>query len=160
MIGEHFQIVYNFKNLALFIFLISISGCQLFTGEIKARESEGKFTISSMNSAQQVYFLKNNKLAKKLDIQSEINNYDFKIFPQPDKTKGIMHIAQAKHKDIKSYLGLVYVIRLNGNDFTITQVCETETRTPLTSTPEMPKLVENATKSEDIKCPSGFKALT
>ncbi|AFY58798.1 hypothetical protein Riv7116_6468 [Rivularia sp. PCC 7116] len=147
------------KTIILLLFLAGISGCKLFTGEIKSREYEGRFSIDSMNSAQQVYFLENNKFTTQLDIQTEIQNYDLKIVPQPLETKSIMHIAQAKRKDIKSYLGLVYSVKIDGVDLTIAQVCETATNAPLTSTPEMPKLAESATKSEDIKCPSGFQSL-
>ncbi|BAY87041.1 hypothetical protein NIES267_65520 [Calothrix parasitica NIES-267] len=71
-----------------------------------------------------------------------------------------MHIAQAKREDIKSYLGLVYAIKVDGVYLTISQVCESEANGSLNSTPEMPKLAENITKSKDIKCPSGFESLT
>ena len=151
--------VYKFKIFAFLLFLTGISGCKLFTGEIKARESEGRLSIGSMNRAQQRYFLENEKFTTELDMQSKVENYDLKIVPLTDTDKAIMHIAQAKREDIKNYLGLVYAIKVNGAALTISQVCEAENNTPLTSTPEIPKLIENAT-SEDIKCPSGFKSLT
>ena len=159
MTQQNYQTAYKFKIIALLIFLTGLSGCKLATGELKARESEGRFTINSMNSAQQAYFLENNKFTTQLDIQSEITNYDLKIVPQSDTTKSIMHIAQAKREDIKSYLGLVYAIKVDGVDLTISQVCESETNGSLNSTPEIPKLAENITKSEDIKCPSGFESI-
>ena len=163
MIGENLKTAYKFKNqlknILLLILLINISGCKLFTGEIKARESEGRLSIGSMNRAQQRYFLENEKFTTELDMQSKVENYDLKIVPLTDTDKAIMHIAQAKREDIKNYLGLVYAIKVNGAALTISQVCEAENNTPLTSTPEIPKLIENAT-SEDIKCPSGFKSLT
>ncbi|BAY87042.1 hypothetical protein NIES267_65530 [Calothrix parasitica NIES-267] len=41
------------SNIIVFLlFFTAISGCKLATGELKARESEGRFTINSMNSAQ------------------------------------------------------------------------------------------------------------
>ena len=149
---------YQLKVIYFLILLTSIPGCKLATGELKTREFEGRLSINSMNSAQQAYFLENDKFTTELEMQSKVENYDLKIVPLSDTDKGIMHIAQAKREDIKNYLGLVYAIKVNGADLTISQVCEAETNIPLTSTPEVPQLIENAT-SEDIKCPSGFKSL-
>ena len=139
--------------------MTNIPGCKLATGELKTREFEGRFIINSMNSAQQAYFLENDKFTTELDMQSKVENYDLKIVLLTDTDKSIIHIAQAKREDIKSYLGLVYAIKVDSAELTIAKVCEAEINIPLTSPPEIPQLTENAT-SEDIKCPSGFKSLT
>ena len=153
--------VYKFKIFAFLLFLTGISGCKLFTGEIKARESEGRFSIGSMNRAQEAYYLENEKFTTELSPQSEIQNYDFAIVPMSNTTEGIMHIAQAKREDIKSYLGLVYAVKVDESDskITIAQVCESKTNVSLTSIPEILNLHKDIKKSEDIKCPSGFESL-
>lgn len=169
-----YRITYKIEIFFLFISFLGVSGCRLFTGEVKSRESTGKYPILSMNRAQIAYFKDKKELATTIDelltvnTETDINltksqfnsdNYVFKIASQSNKYKSVMHIAQPKLQYIKSYLGLVYVIDINGDNYTFSQVCEAE-KSGLTSIPEMPKLPKAATKSEDIKCPSGFKSLT
>lgn len=166
--------VYKLKIIAFFIFLISISGCRLFTGEVQSREIAGKYAILSMNRAQIAYFKEKKEFATTIDelltiktetdinlIKSQLNSnsYVFKVALQPSENKSVMHIAQPKLKYIRSHLGLVYVIDINGDDYTITLVCKAENSGFLNSIPTMPKLPINARKSEDIQCPSGFKTL-
>ena len=49
-----FNEVYKLNIISLILFLTCISECKLFTGEVKARESEGKSNIFSMNHTQLV----------------------------------------------------------------------------------------------------------
>ena len=161
-----FNEVYKLNIISLILFLTCISECKLFTGEVKARESEGKSNIFSMNHTQLVYFSNKNEFTTKFTqlksaIEPETENYIFKIIPQPDNTRSIMHIAQAKSKNIKSYIGLVYAIKRNGDDYTdaIGQLCEAQTPQSLSVTPEIPRLAEDVFESKDIKCPSGFQSL-
>ncbi|MEL6458601.1 MAG: type IV pilin-like G/H family protein [Cyanobacteria bacterium J06621_15] len=156
-----FKRVYELKIFTFLLFFTGISGCKLATGELKARESEGRLRIGSMNRAQQAYFLENNEFTTQLDIQPDRQNYDSEIIPQSDKTEGVMHVAQAKREDIKSYLGLVYAVKVEGSDYkiTIAQVCESQANGSLSSIPEIQNLDKNLTKSEEIKCPSGFQSL-
>ena len=68
---------------------------------------------SYFRQAVLVYFSNKNEFTTKFTqlksaIEPETENYIFKIIPQPDNTRSIMHIAQAKSKNIKSYIGLVY----------------------------------------------------
>ena len=161
-----FNEVYKLNIISLILFLTCISECKLFTGEVKARESEGKSNIFSMNHTQLVYFSNKNEFTTKftqlkLAIEPETENYFFRIIPQTDNNKGIMHIAQAKSKQMKSYIGLVYAIKKNEDDYTnaIGQLCEAQTSQSLSAIPQMPSLAEDVFKSEDIKCPSGFQSL-
>lgn len=128
----------------------------------KARQSEGKTYTGAMNRAHQAYFLENNKFATnikelQLGIKSETENYAYKVVPQSNQTKSVMNIAQAKRKGLKSYVGLVYLTKINGDGTTIAKLCETSEF--LSKPPKMPSLNQNASKSTDIKCPSGFKSL-
>ena len=153
-------------TVALIFLIANISGCKLLTGQLEARESQGRSNIFSMNHAQLVYFSDKNEFTTKfaqlkLTIKPETENYIFKIIPPPDNIRGIMHIAQAKSKNIKSYIGLVYAIKRNGDDYTnaIGQLCEAQNPQSLSVTSEIPSLAEDIFESKDIKCPSGFQSL-
>lgn len=127
---------------------------------IKARIHEGKFYAGSMNRTQQFYYLDNNKFASnikhlRLGIKLEKNDYSVKTVPQSNH-KSVMNIVQAKDKKLKSYVGLVYFIKLGDRDDLLAKLCETSQS--LSKPPVMPKLAKNA-KYDDIKCPSGFKAI-
>ncbi len=125
------------------------------------RQNEGKAYIGSMNRAQQAFFEKNNKLTtniKELELgtKSEMDDYVYKIVLQSNP-QSVMNIGRDKRRGMKSYVGLVYVVKVEGEDITIAELCETKKY--LTQLPKMPKLAEDASKSEDIKCPSGFESL-
>lgn len=127
----------------------------------KARQSEGKSYVGSMNRAQQAYLLENSKFATsikelQLGIKSETDNYVYKIVPQSVPER-VMNIAQAKREGINSYVGLVYITKVGNDNITISKLCETSQS--LSKPPEMPKLAKDTSKSADIKCPSGFKSL-
>ena len=69
-----------------------------------------------------------------------------------------MNIAQAKREGLKSYQGLVYLTKIdndNGETATLAKLCETSES--LSKSPQMPKIPKNS--SEEIECPSGFKAV-
>jgi serine/threonine protein kinase len=123
----------------------------------KARESEGKIYIGSMNRAQQAFFVENNKFAENisdlaLGIKPEMKNYTFKIVRQSNQTKSVINIAQTNYQGLKSFIGLVYVEKVNGtnNIIPIAKVCEANQ-----SLSQIPKIPE--TPSKEIQCPSGFK---
>lgn len=128
-----------------------------------ARQQEGPTYTGSMNRAQEYYFKENNQLTTNLDelelgIKSQTKNYVYKIVSQSNP-QSAMHIGQAKRRGIKSYVGLVYVIKVGEENTTITQLCKSIKDLPLSKLPQIPKLPKNATKYEDVKCPSGFKSL-
>ena len=125
------------------------------------RQNEGKAYIGSMNRAQQAFFENNYKLTtniKELELgtKSEMDDYVYKIVLQSNP-QSVMNIGRDKRRGMKSYVGLVYVVKVEGEDITIAELCETKKY--LTQLPKMPKLAEDASKSEDIKCPSGFESL-
>jgi len=125
----------------------------------KARNREAKTIVGSMNRAQQAYYLENDKFSTKfselgLGLKQETEHYVYKIVPQ--SSKSIMNIGQAKVKGLNSYVGLVYITEVNnGEKITLAKLCETTQA--LSRTPKMPRIPNNS--SEEIKCPSGFKAL-
>ncbi|AFY58797.1 hypothetical protein Riv7116_6467 [Rivularia sp. PCC 7116] len=128
----------------------------------KARESEGKTYVGSMNRGNQAYYLENNKFATKLEelklgIKSETENYVYKVVPQSNESKSVMNIAKAKGEGLNSYVGLVYLTKIKSGEYTtFAKLCETSQA--LSSTPQMP--IVPTQSSEEMKCPSGFKPLS
>ncbi len=127
-----------------------------------ARQNEGKTVTGSMNRAQQAYYLENNKFSTSIEalglgIKPEIDKYIYKIILQPD-SQSVMNIAQSKHEKFKSYVGLVYLTKIDndtGETTTNAQVCETNQA--LSRLPKMPNVPKYY--SEEIECPSVFKAI-
>ena len=128
----------------------------------KARKTEGKIYVASMNRAQQAYFLENEKFSTSIEklglgIKQETEDYIFKIVPTSNLAKSVMNFAQAKREGLKSYVGLVYITKVIETDEMITFAKLCETSQALSKPPAMPNIPKNVT-SEDIKCPSGFQA--
>ena len=125
----------------------------------KARNSEAKTIVGSMNRAQQAYYLENDKFSTKLSelglgVKQETEHFAYKVVPQ--SSKSVMNIGQAKVKGLNSYVGLVYLIKTNnGETVTFAKLCETSR--VLSRPPRMPRIPQNS--SEEIKCPSGFTTL-
>lgn len=116
-----------------------------------------------MNRAQQAYYLENDKFSASIEelglgIKPETEDYTFKIVNQSNQKKSVMNIAQAKREGFKSYVGLVYLTKIDndtGETVTLAKLCETDRA--LSKPPKMPKIPNNS--SEKIECPSGFKAV-
>ncbi|MDY6901344.1 MAG: type IV pilin-like G/H family protein [Cyanobacteriota bacterium] len=131
-----------------------------------ARQNVGKTFAGSMNRAQEVFFKENNRLAtfgerrKLLGFEPagyQTGNYLLKSVYQPN-LQSVMNIGQAKRKGFKSYVGLVYVVKVGEEYITIKKMCESIKDLPLSKLPQIPQLPENAATSEDINCPSGFES--
>ncbi|MHC0067539.1 type IV pilin-like G/H family protein [Nostoc sp. UIC 10890] len=117
----------------------------------KAKQSEAKTYIGSINRAQQFYFLESNKFSSNLEelqigIRSETSNYKYEVVNS--YTTQTLATATAKEDRLKSYTGTVFIIKdSDGNDTTLAGVCEsnTSTKTP----PASPQIVGN-----EIQCSS------
>ncbi|MDY6901343.1 MAG: type IV pilin-like G/H family protein, partial [Cyanobacteriota bacterium] len=113
-------------------------------------------------------FKENNRLATFSEIRQifgfcsegyQTDNYLIKNIYQSN-LQSVMNIGQAKRKGFKSYVGLVYVVKVAEEYITIVEMCKSIKDLPLSNIPRIPKLPKNAATSEDIKCPSGFESLT
>ncbi len=134
---------------------------QVFNGDRENQANnqpavEGKQIIASMNRAQQAYYLENNKFAITIEqlgvgIKPETDNYQYQILPQGKPTSRVMMTATAKSPD-KSYTGVVFVTKINGENLTIAGICETNK--PSKTPPAMPKFMPNRGGGE-IQCPGG-----
>jgi type IV pilus assembly protein PilA len=104
----------------------------------KAKQSEGKQYVGSMNRAQQAKFAENDALATSVDalglgIKTETNNYKYSL--RVTQTASFNY-AVAKNKTLKDYVGGVFLVpakKLDPNArrdemMTVAILCETEKR--------------------------------
>lgn len=123
----------------------------------KARESEAKFYIGSINRGQQAYFLENRAFSASIEalglsISATTSNYSYSLEVQPDGASVIM-TATPLEDPIKHYTGAVFVVgETPDTATTIAQICESSEA--LTSV--SPSL--NPT-TDTIDCPPGSTPL-
>jgi type II secretory pathway pseudopilin PulG len=126
----------------------------------KAKQSEAKTYIGSMNRAQQAYRLEHPKFANSLEelkvgIQPETENYRYQIIPQSDPSKSVIMMAQAKKSGLKSYSGAVLTLKKGTKETTVAGVCESDRPTPIPPAfPDTP-----TSDQEGVLCPPGSKLL-
>ncbi|BAZ32894.1 serine/threonine protein kinase [Cylindrospermum sp. NIES-4074] len=141
--------------VGLFLLIGAIALPSFLNQANKAKQSEAKTYIGSMNRAQQAYFLENNKFSStiaelQLGIKSETQNYSYSVNVINPK-QSVRLTAKAKVSGLKSYTGAVFV--QNAKEFlTIAGTCETTA--PSQTPPNMPELVKGA-----IQCPAGSQSL-
>ena len=106
---------------------------------IKAKQSEGKQYIGSMNRAQQAYFAENSTFGNSisdlgLGIKTEINNYKYSI--RVTQTAAFSYSSPNKNQALKSYFGGVFLVSAQELDRnadrdevrTVAILCKTEKR--------------------------------
>ncbi|MGB6295543.1 MAG: type IV pilin-like G/H family protein [Rivularia sp. (in: cyanobacteria)] len=85
-------------------------------------------------------------------------DYFFKIIPQPNNTKSVMHIAQPKkssfedNPNLKNFIAVIYLIGNADDGRVMNLICKTTQ-----SLSEPPKMPKPPKKFEDLKCPLGFE---
>ena len=115
----------------------------------KAKQSEAKHYIASMNKGQQDYYAEmaefsNNISDLGLGIKSETENYSYNI-SKVNYSRYVISTATAKNEQLKSYSGIVYL----DDNTTTSMICETDE--PSLTAP---------TDFEDVYvCPSGSSRL-
>jgi Type IV pilin-like G and H, putative len=124
----------------------------------ESRQSEGLQYVFTMARAQQAYFLENEKFSgsiKDLGLgnSSETENYSFRTITQGNQKQQVMMTATAKKPEIKSYIGVVYVVKDKKNIVTQSAICETEK--PSTTPPAKPQITTTSTSK--VQCPSGSR---
>ncbi|MFK8183233.1 MAG: type IV pilin-like G/H family protein [Phormidesmis sp.] len=100
----------------------------------KAKQSEAKTYVGSMNRAQQAYYLENSELADNanfgqlgLGIATTTGNYNYTISALSTSPVGATNQAspvQGTAASIKAYIGGVEVGAINGEATTIAVLCE------------------------------------
>ncbi len=104
----------------------------------KARQSEAKNYIGSMNRAQQAYYLENNNafttsvVVLALGIKTQTENYLYEITAKATTGSFVTNKARATKKALKSYAGVTYTSTqtVNGVDDAITLANLYETIAP------------------------------
>lgn len=157
----------------LSFFIISLIGAislpTFLTSSNKAKQSEARIYIGSMNKRQQAYRTEKPTFANSIrDLQVEVSpetkNYTYKIVPQYDKSKSVMMTAAAKTSGLKSYTGAVFAIKKGNEVTTVTVICESDavsTAATLRATntpPPMPATPKD--ELTPIECPAGSRSLT
>lgn len=126
----------------------------------KARQSEAKQFIGSINRAQQAYYLENanafttvlTELA--LGIRPNTDNYAYDI-GATKPSEFVTNKARARAKSLKSYAGVVYTSdqTVSGVSETITQAITCEAVSPLATATTAGQTIPNATTSAPT-CPA------
>ncbi|MBE9126271.1 MULTISPECIES: type IV pilin-like G/H family protein [unclassified Coleofasciculus] len=85
---------------------------RMFGGAYKAKQSEAKTYIGSMNRAQQAYYLENNTFSNsipelELGISTQTANYNYSTHA---KAKAVFNYAISQRSDVKSYVGGVFLV--------------------------------------------------
>lgn len=120
----------------------------------QAKQSEGKTYAGSMNRAQQAYFLEKSTFANTLDdlgvgIQAETDLYEY-------STRGTAEMsfnhAIAKHNDLRSLVGGVFVVDQGEEKVTTRVLC-------VADTPGSQKLDEPSFNGNEATCPSGSRSI-
>ena len=120
----------------------------------KARESEAKTYIGSMNRGQQVHFLENKAFSPSSDalgirVPATTENYSYSIVVSPDGSN-VLSVAIPFEAPLKYYTGAV-LLRGEGEELTtMSQICESSE--PLTADPVLTSL-------GTIDCPPGSTPL-
>lgn len=94
----------------------------------KARQSEGKANVGSLNRAQQTYYLENqtftNNIASLGIGISNTNNYSYSAIAINSITNDVANKAKALNDDLKGYVGGVFKYTVAGT--TIVILCEAD----------------------------------
>lgn len=117
-----------------------------------AGELEATSFINSVNKSQQIFYLQHGKFATNFEelaisSQSQPESYEYQIIAA-NQQQGIV-TAQAKKPDLKSYMGVVFVIEKSAVD----KICQTNQ--PSQIPPSQPEVIE-----DQIQCPAGSSVLS
>jgi type II secretory pathway pseudopilin PulG len=112
----------------------------------KAKQSEAKTYIGSLNRSQQAFFLEKNKFSSSIEelgigIQSETVNYKYKTQAYGSGMKGYaISTATPKVDGLKGYVGGAFIVTLSGSQESTTLAIICEGNVPSTVALSPPKL--------------------
>ncbi|MEO1400742.1 MAG: type IV pilin-like G/H family protein [Cyanobacteria bacterium J06635_1] len=129
----------------------------------KAKQTEGRTYIGSMNRAQQAYYLENSRFANDMEflgtgLRAQTTNYDYAIASNSPNLAYVVNIANPRLTTIKGYYGPTKI----GPDAasviaTLTTLCESESLGTFTVAPAYNDF--NLGVNGVPKCASGFRQL-
>ena len=142
-------------SILVMLILSAIALPSFLTQANKAKQSEAKQYVASMNKGQQAVFAEKTSFASKipdlgLGIKSETDNYKYQI-PQKSNNSVVVAVAEPKKSGLKGYVGIVAIVE----NSTSTLFCEQSQAS--TSFPDLSTIV-NQKSTAIIQCPAGYKA--
>ena len=166
---KHPQLADKIKTLlgagAILLILSAIALPSFFNQANKAKQSEAKQYVGSMNRAQQAFFTEKTSFASKIDdlgigIKSETENYQYNISKLLNNSV-VVAVAQPKQSGIKGYVGIVFASNTNmklPEVTTTTLFCEQSQAS--NSLPNLSTIVSKNTKGDNsVNCPSGYNLI-
>lgn len=121
---------------------------------------EAQVYIATINRGQQAYYLEKGKFGNtiqqlEIGIKPETENYRYRIVNLGKGNQTTISTATAKKPELKSYTGVVFVRRVQGETVTNTAICETDK--PSSKPPATPKIPLK--ESQQVQCPAGSHLL-
>jgi len=147
--------------ICMFLVLIDLpSTLSYLSQRNRAKESEAKMYVGSMNRAQQALFIEKSAFATSVNalgigIKTETKNYKYSVRATKQTA---FNYGVSKKPELKSYVGGVFVIRAksnNGEDEMRTESILCSTDTPGTI-PHLPPRLQNS----KLVCPTGTTQVT
>lgn len=151
-----------FLALSLPVVLIVVFGMSTFVhhaitapGEAnKARESEARSYVGSINRSQQIFFLDDAHFASSLaqldlGIEAETDNYNYEITLAEDDMTAVT--ATAQKRGLKSFTGAVFLIENPSSNNATTQSILCQSNRPSRTAPGLP----TAARTGELQCASG-----
>lgn len=137
----------------------------------KAKQSEAKTIVGSMNRAQQTYYLENNQFADDksfgelgLGVDTETDNYKYVISGGGAGKKLVTNQAQllAKDSPLKAYVGgvIVGIIKGTNEATTLGALCEAEKPGSSGGKDGTKDIVKASAANDEVQCPAGYKSLS
>ncbi|NJK75927.1 MAG: general secretion pathway protein GspH [Microcoleus sp. SU_5_6] len=133
----------------------------------KARQSEAKQYVASMNKGQQAYFAENSTFGNSisdlgLGIKTETNNYKYSI--RVTQRAAFSYSLPNKNQALKSYFGSVFLVpaqELDRNAMTTVSIlCETNEDRPLIRFKPTDEPAEPIYQNGEVICGKGTTELT
>jgi hypothetical protein len=121
---------------------------------IKAKQTEAKIYLQSMNRSQRAYriehsFFTTDITALGIGMPEQTDSYVYSIRPSEKLDTQVTHLAVAKQPDLRSYIGAVAVIF---DDTTVAIMCESKQSSQIA--PLTPEFVNNS-----LACAPGSREL-
>lgn len=138
----------------------------------KAKQTEAKTYVGSMNRAQQTYYLENSAFAGStefdklgLGIATETQNYRYAIVSGDSTTTATIAVtnqAQPQANAVKAYIGGVKVANVTATSeaTTLAVLCEAKSAKNATSAPTGTEAATFSTSTSPPTCPTSYNNLS
>lgn len=150
---------FGFGGIVLLGILSALILPSFLNQAVKAKQSESKAYVGSLNRAQQAYFLEHETFADTIEplglgIPTETENYRYQVGMQPGQPPIAINFSTPLQEGLKGHLGLVFLSPLDDYSLTSNAVL-CETLVPVSAAAPMPSPLPTAF----MECPAGFVKL-